>query len=462
MWKNGWLARIEEAKVQKIGTVSASTENMSVSSVTSPAGAVPAASADDWSTVPLKGKKASDSMKSGISGGAGGAVGKSGSSGDVRNALPSPFSSSNNNSKGSGAYSMLSGGKKSFYGNTPPPPSSSSSTTSTGFLTASRSSSHVTSQQVTSPKSAVKDANKTPLNNNNNSYNSSNSSNSSVPRRLTNSNRPPPISVNNNTTTSASGDNETSSPRSISAAPETRKNVETEDYQVNLLEDGRVGDGEEDDDRGYESTERLKLVSTAVRGIYEEYLSIGLEDEVVGRIDLLQQQTSGFKSMIGHVLKSLVYLTVVEKSVEEIPKFNQFILILHRNRYLPSVAILKGVILFLNEIDDVVVDAPNVLIYFAKIMVSFILNGLISLSFLTTLPEDHNFTQSSQFYDFIGHVFSEIDRQGGNSADLFRAAGGSEFLAKLPKIEYAISISEVAQKYHLPFLLVGAGDNTTN
>jgi hypothetical protein len=57
---------------------------------------------------------------------------------------------------------------------------------------------------------------------------------------------------------------------------------------------------------------------------------------------------------------------------------------------------LRGVLLFLHDLDEIAIDVPRAETYFAAILANMVQQKLIDLTFLGSVPDDSNFTISAR------------------------------------------------------------------
>lgn len=141
----------------------------------------------------------------------------------------------------------------------------------------------------------------------------------------------------------------------------------------------------------------------------EEYLATELAEEVIADFS-----TRIHPNAMGDVFKYLVN-AIMEKKDEDRVKFCRFWQILHEAELFSPNEALRGVLLFLNDLDDVAMDVPKVEAYFATIVASLVAHGMITLSFLASIPDENNFSFSYRKASFLGHILNRLTALKGTA-----------------------------------------------
>jgi hypothetical protein len=107
---------------------------------------------------------------------------------------------------------------------------------------------------------------------------------------------------------------------------------------------------------------------------------------------------------------------VLEKKDDDRTKFCAFVSSLNgtsAGQLLSSDEALRGVLLFLNDLDEIAIDVPRAETYFAGILTSIILEGIISLNFMGNIPDENNFSFSNRRHTLLGDVLGRLHKVWG-------------------------------------------------
>jgi hypothetical protein len=107
---------------------------------------------------------------------------------------------------------------------------------------------------------------------------------------------------------------------------------------------------------------------------------------------------------------------VLEKKDDDRAKFCTFVSSLNgtsAGQLLSSDEALRGVLLFLNDLDEIAIDVPRAETYFAGILTSIILEGIISLNFMGNIPDENNFSFSNRRHTLLGDVLGRLHKVWG-------------------------------------------------
>jgi hypothetical protein len=137
----------------------------------------------------------------------------------------------------------------------------------------------------------------------------------------------------------------------------------------------------------------LKRINAA----FNEYYSNDMIDEIVEVLNELVHENGMWKA-----LHSTMY-TVMGLSAVNREKYTELLPKLYEHKVLTRLQTVKGISSFLHEFDDVVIDVPLLAGYFSNIMAHLYVNGVFegNVRFITTLPEDNDFTLSLRMMSVI-------------------------------------------------------------
>lgn len=126
--------------------------------------------------------------------------------------------------------------------------------------------------------------------------------------------------------------------------------------------------------------------------------------------------------------------------------------------YLSTEATTKGIYMFLEELSDLVIDAPMASTYGAFLVAGLIVNEVVSISLFASIPEteEQNFVEAGRPADFIAQVLSSIQEMKNTSVSqkIYEDSGVSisSFIRPMPRETVEQALGELADKYKLPFL----------
>ena len=508
MWKDGWKARIEEAKAKKIGPSSSNNDMsnsnedqgqpnrsskmmggpnsglntpsnrggpapspkfqdaraMSGSSRTilkdsNPVSTPTAAPVDEWVVAgPTKKNKNATVATPATSASTGTGFNRTTSS-DV---LSRGGGGSSSNSQGTtvgGMFSALGGNKNKSA-------SSSNSKIASSMSGKDLSNKQSSATSGTSGRTVVMTGSS-----NNNSKSSNNNSTTKGPSNSNTNNK----NSNGTNTTSRQNSSINESPRQNTLRLETPGLV-IDDYPDTPMATQAATPSLEDaynNDEDY-SIPMNKDSLKAIKCILEEFfINQVVEDCIIE----MQSKCSHIRSRMGDVLKYLINVTL-EKKLEDRKKFNDFLLLIctpqDTTTALVSVKELKrGILLFLNDLDEISIDVPFATSYFTNVVSVLLLssylqeNGL-NLTLFDNISEENSFSMSIKAQELLAEILScvvtNVNNENDADADandglkkaelMYRNAGGIEFMARLPPPVDPLNevLTELAQRFQLPFL----------
>ena len=226
----------------------------------------------------------------------------------------------------------------------------------------------------------------------------------------------------------------------------------------------------------------------AIKCILEEFFINQNSEETMIEMRSKCLDTS-LRNRLGDVIKYLINCTL-EKKIDDRKKFNDFLLLIcapipiegdsprtPRSSNIPSLIpiheIERGLLLFLHDLDEISIDVPFAMTYFANVISILLLSSYLqengfNLSFLGNIPEENNFSMSIKAHEFLTEILSCIVTNVNNYCDsdadaneglkksesLYQMGGGIELLNKLPPAIDPIeqTMKELADRYQLPFL----------
>jgi hypothetical protein len=166
-----------------------------------------------------------------------------------------------------------------------------------------------------------------------------------------------------------------------------------------------------------------------VRAAVEEYFLNGLDTEAVEVLKELVHP-DGMKD----VVKSCIFF-VFEKKSEEREKLCALFISLFSSGFLTTEQAKRGVLAFLDEFDDIVIDVPLAGTYGAAILAHLVVHNVVDLSFLADVPSENMFSMSPYAAEFIGQTLKAITDSPNGGAERVEAAYRESGIKLLEKIQ---------------------------
>ena len=218
----------------------------------------------------------------------------------------------------------------------------------------------------------------------------------------------------------------------------------------------------------------------AIKCILEEFF---INQVIEDCLTEMNNKCVHLKSRMGDVIKYLINVTL-EKKIDDRKKFNEFLLLLcspqeinnnsNTSNILVSVyELVRGILLFLHDLDEISIDVPFAISYFANVISILLLSPYLqeqgfNLTFFDNIPEENNFNTSIKAQELIAEILScvmtNVNNENDADADandglkkaesMYLKVGGYEFMTRLPPSLDPLNevLNVLAQKYQLPFL----------
>lgn len=126
--------------------------------------------------------------------------------------------------------------------------------------------------------------------------------------------------------------------------------------------------------------------------------------------------------------------------------------------YLSSEDTTRGIYSFLEDLSDLVIDAPMAGTYGANLVAGLIVHQVVNMSIFCSIPEteDQNFVNAGRPAEFIAQVLSSIAlmKDTAEAQQIYAHSGVaiSSFIRTMPRETMEQALNELATKHNLPFL----------
>ena len=192
--------------------------------------------------------------------------------------------------------------------------------------------------------------------------------------------------------------------------------------------------------------DQIKKVKLAVE---EYYVSCIIEEPCILLKEIVHPE------LMNIAVKTLL-IHSVEKKEKDRSMLGELLVRLHQDKVglLSSNQATIGVVKFLDELDDLIIDAPKAGSYVATIIGSLIIENLVSLSLFNSIPADNMFAMSYRAADFIAQILAVLTKSKGldYSKKIFENSKVS-LKSLIPcKEEADMEIKSLIEKYELPYL----------
>lgn len=181
---------------------------------------------------------------------------------------------------------------------------------------------------------------------------------------------------------------------------------------------------------------------------HDEYYGNLIEDEIVEVLKELVHENGMWKAVYS-AMKS-----VMGKSAGHLEKYQALLPVLYKRGVLTREQAVKGISAFLHEFDDMVIDVPKLAGYFGDIIAHAYVNNVFegNVRFITTLPDDNDFTISFRMMLVIVHIATTIKTIDSEekAVEFFKSALDLSSIDKMQKTQ----LDEAIEKYSAGFLMV--------
>ena len=142
-----------------------------------------------------------------------------------------------------------------------------------------------------------------------------------------------------------------------------------------------------------------------VRAIVEEYYMNGDDSEA---LDTIKEavHANGMGKVIGQP-KGCIDL-VFEKFPQDRSKFCKLMAYLHEQNFLTSAEVKSAVLLFLDNLDETIIDTPKALVYGADILAEFLSLNLFDMADFSNISDDNMFSMSFRRAAFFGELLTAL------------------------------------------------------
>lgn len=114
---------------------------------------------------------------------------------------------------------------------------------------------------------------------------------------------------------------------------------------------------------------------------------------------------------MGDVIRSC-FSFVVERKLHDQEMYARVLPLMHSKGLLSTANATRGVIAFLEDLDEIVIDAPMAGKHCSYLVSYMVISGVLDgLNFLSELPEDSMFRDSPQYTEFVAQFLSNVSEQ---------------------------------------------------
>jgi translation initiation factor 4G len=158
---------------------------------------------------------------------------------------------------------------------------------------------------------------------------------------------------------------------------------------------------------------------------------------------------------MGDIIRPCILLAFDKREADRENLVNLFVH-LYSEGVLRTEQVARGLSAFLDDLDETAIDVPMAASYGANMLAVLVVQDVINLSFLTQLPDEHNFPTSPRAAAFIGQTISFISKLTSpeSAAAMYKASGLDlkQQVVPGPKESAEQAYEELLARYAIQFI----------